>query len=65
MNHHLPLRIPTETDALENLRSAYEELQHHEIALSELWEASEGGKRLGQEAFLDRILKEVADHADQ
>ncbi len=58
-------KLPSEADALLNLRDAFYQLQHHQVALDELWEGSTDGSHLPNPAFFDRQLKEVADQADR
>lgn len=58
-------KLLSQEDALLNLRNAFYELQHHQIALDELWEATNEGVCLPNPAYFDRQLKEIADQADR
>ena len=54
-----------EEDALLNLRGAYYQLEHHQVAFDELWQGSGEGQCLRHQAMMHRQLKEIADQADQ
>ena len=58
-------KLLSQEDALLNLRNAFYELQHHQIALDELWEVTNEGVCLPNPAYFDRQLKEIADQADR
>jgi len=58
-------KLPSEADALLNLRNAYYQLQHHEVVLEDLWQGSNEGCSVRHQAFVDRQLKELADQADR
>lgn len=60
-----PAKLISEEDALLNLRNAFYQLQHHEVALDELWEGTDEGRSLSRQSLLDRQLKEIADQADR